>query len=156
MQRSTTRIRTSHVGRLPAPKGWEDMPARIANTEITEPAVIAAQVTPAVAETVKKQVDIGIDCIGDGEFWTARGLAHYTAHFTGIEARRRIAPHESALSLAVTAARRALHGEGLSIHEIDALLCSTATPPGVTPSLACLILHELCRGDRARGHSRRA
>jgi hypothetical protein len=26
MQRSTTRIRTSHVGRLPSPKGWEDMP----------------------------------------------------------------------------------------------------------------------------------
>ena len=28
MQKSATRIRTSHVGRLPAPKGWEDMPAR--------------------------------------------------------------------------------------------------------------------------------
>ena len=28
-----------------------------------------------------------VDCIGDGEFWTARSLAHYTAHFTGIEAR---------------------------------------------------------------------
>jgi methionine synthase II (cobalamin-independent) len=41
-------------------------------------------VTPAIAETVRKQVEAGIDCIGDGEFWTARSLAHYTAHFTGI------------------------------------------------------------------------
>jgi len=93
MQRSMTRIRTSHVGRLPPPKGWEDMPARLASAEITDSAVIAAQVTPAIAETVRRQVEAGIDCIGDGEFWTARSLAHYTAHFTGIEARA-VAPGE--------------------------------------------------------------
>src|SRR5215468_4177150 len=87
MQRSTSRIRTSHVGRLPPPKGWEDTPARLAGAEITDPAVIAAQVTPAIAETVKRQVETGIDCIGDGEFWTARSLAHYAAHFTGVETR---------------------------------------------------------------------
>src|SRR6266446_6298115 len=55
MQRSMTRIRTSHVGRLPPPKGWEDMPGRLASAEITEPAVIAVQVTPAIAETVRRQ-----------------------------------------------------------------------------------------------------
>jgi 5-methyltetrahydropteroyltriglutamate--homocysteine methyltransferase len=87
MQRNTSRIRTSHVGRLPPPKGWEEMPARLANVEITDTAVIAAEVTPAIAEIVRKQAEIGIDCVGDGEFWTARNLAHYTAHFTGIEAR---------------------------------------------------------------------
>jgi hypothetical protein len=43
MQRSMTRIRTSHVGRLPSPEGWEDMPGRLASAEITDPAVIAAQ-----------------------------------------------------------------------------------------------------------------
>ena len=42
---------------------------------------------PAIAEVVKKQTQIGIDCIGDGEFWTARSLSHYVAHFTGLEAR---------------------------------------------------------------------
>ena len=93
MQRSVTRIRTSHVGRLPPPKGWEDMPGRLASAETTDPAVIAAEVTPAIAETVKRQVEAGIDCIGDGEFWTARSLAHYTAHFTGLEARP-VAPGE--------------------------------------------------------------
>ena len=87
MRRSLTRIRTSHVGRLPPPKGWADMPARLAGAEITDPVVIAAKVTPAIAETVKKQIEAGIDCIGDGEFWTARNLAHYAAHFTGVEAR---------------------------------------------------------------------
>lgn len=87
MQKSTTRIRTSHVGRLPPPKGWEDMPARLANAEVIDTGEIASHVVPAIAETVKKQVEIGIDCINDGEFWTARSLAHYAAHFTGLEAR---------------------------------------------------------------------
>jgi 5-methyltetrahydropteroyltriglutamate--homocysteine methyltransferase len=87
MQKNTTRIRTSHVGRLPAPKGWEDMPARLANAEVTDHGEIAARVLPAIADTVKRQVDIGVDCIGDGEFWTARSLAHYAAHFTGIDVR---------------------------------------------------------------------
>ena len=64
MQRSMTQIRTSHVGRLPPPKGWEDMPARLASSEIMDPAVIVAQVTPAIAETVKRQVETGIDCVG--------------------------------------------------------------------------------------------
>src|SRR4029077_10975015 len=93
MKQSLTHIRTSHVGRLPPPKGWEEMPARLANAELTDPAAIAAEVTPSIAETVKKQVEAGIDCIGDGEFWRAPSLAHYTAHFTGIEARP-VAPGE--------------------------------------------------------------
>jgi 5-methyltetrahydropteroyltriglutamate--homocysteine methyltransferase len=69
------------------------MPARLAAAEITDPSVIGEQITPAIAETVRRQVETGIDCIGDGEFWTARSLAHYTAHFTGIEARP-VAPGE--------------------------------------------------------------
>jgi 5-methyltetrahydropteroyltriglutamate--homocysteine methyltransferase len=93
MQRSTNRIRTSHVGRLPPPKGWEDMPAQLANAAITDPTRIASEVVPAVAATVKRQVEIGIDCVGDGEFWTARTLSHYTAHFSGLEARP-VAPDE--------------------------------------------------------------
>jgi 5-methyltetrahydropteroyltriglutamate--homocysteine methyltransferase len=87
MRRNTTRIRTSHVGRLPPPRGFEDMPARLANAEITDPTLINAEIVPAVAETVKHQAEIGIDCVGDGEYWTARTLAHYTAHFTGLEGR---------------------------------------------------------------------
>jgi len=38
-------VRTSHVGRLPPPKGSEDMPGWLASAEITDPAVIAAWAT---------------------------------------------------------------------------------------------------------------
>jgi 5-methyltetrahydropteroyltriglutamate--homocysteine methyltransferase len=87
MLKSTDRIRTSHVGRLPPPKGWEDTPAQLSAAAITDAATIGARVVPSIAEIVRRQADIGIDCVGDGEFWTARSHAHYTAHFTGIEAR---------------------------------------------------------------------
>jgi 5-methyltetrahydropteroyltriglutamate--homocysteine methyltransferase len=87
MQHSTTRIRTSHVGRLPPPKGWEDMPARLANAEVTDGGEITSRVVPAIAETVKRQAAAGIDCINDGEFFTARSAAHYAGHFTGIDVR---------------------------------------------------------------------
>ena len=87
MLKSATRIRTSHVGRLPTPKGFEDMPLKLANAEVTDQAAIDREVVPAIAEVVKRQVETGIDCVNDGEFWTTRSRAHYAAHFTGIEAR---------------------------------------------------------------------
>ena len=97
MQKNTTRIRVSHVGRLPAPKGFEDVPARLAEAKVTDRGEIERQVVPAIAETVKKQVDLGIDCINDGEFFTSRSAAHYAAHFAGIEVRT-LKPGEPATS----------------------------------------------------------
>lgn len=65
---------------------------------------------------------------------------------TGIESRRRLAPGETALGLAVQAARAALETQALRLDQIDALICCTTTPPLVTPSMACLILNELAAG----------
>jgi 2-oxoisovalerate dehydrogenase E1 component len=62
---------------------------------------------------------------------------------TGIASRRRLAPGETALDLGVRAARAALEAAGLGLGQVDALICSTTTPPVITPSLGCLILHEL-------------
>jgi 5-methyltetrahydropteroyltriglutamate--homocysteine methyltransferase len=97
MQESTVRIRTSHVGRLPAPKGFEDISARLAEASLTDHGEIERQVVPAIAETVKRQVEIGIDCINDGEFFTSRSAAHYASHFSGIELRS-LKPGEPATS----------------------------------------------------------
>ncbi|MBV9124486.1 MAG: transketolase, partial [Planctomycetes bacterium] len=66
---------------------------------------------------------------------------------TGIESRPRLAEGESALTLAVAAARRALEQEGLAPGDLSAVICSTTTPMGVTPSMACLVLHELGQGS---------
>ncbi|HUZ72057.1 MAG TPA: cobalamin-independent methionine synthase II family protein [Stellaceae bacterium] len=87
MKHNTQGIRTSHVGRLPTPPGFADTPARLASGQLTDRGETAALVVPAIAETVRRQITTGIDCIGDGEFWTGRNLAHYAQHFAGVTAR---------------------------------------------------------------------
>ena len=84
MKRSSDKIRTTHAGRLPNAPGCEDLPFRLFRGETVDPAVIAA----GIADVVTRQLDIGIDCVGDGEFWKSRSFAYYGRHLTGIETRR--------------------------------------------------------------------
>jgi 5-methyltetrahydropteroyltriglutamate--homocysteine methyltransferase len=109
MLHSADRIRTSHVGRLPPPQGWEDMPARLAAGEVVAPAEIASRVVPAIAAIVRKQVETGIDCVNDGEFWTTRSRAHYASHFEGVTARP-LKPGELASSRETTRERDEYRG----------------------------------------------
>ena len=62
---------------------------------------------------------------------------------TGIETRRLLGPDESALTLATRASRSALAGAGLTLNEIDAIFVSTSTPISLSPSMACLLHHQL-------------
>jgi len=90
MKRSSDRIRTTHAGRLPVSPGLENLPVRLYLGEVVDPAVIAE----GIAHGIRKQVDLGIDCIGDGEFWKARDFIYYSRHLTGIE-RRPLRPGET-------------------------------------------------------------
>jgi 5-methyltetrahydropteroyltriglutamate--homocysteine methyltransferase len=83
MKRSEGRIRTTHAGRLPVPAGCEGLPMRLFRGEKVEPAVINA----GIDEVVGKQLALGIDCIGDGEFWKVRNFTYLSRHFAGIETR---------------------------------------------------------------------
>ncbi len=67
---------------------------------------------------------------------------------TGIVTRPRLAEGETVLTLAVAAAREALSSAGLTIEDIDLVICSTGTPLSMCPSLACLLLGELTSGER--------
>jgi 5-methyltetrahydropteroyltriglutamate--homocysteine methyltransferase len=100
MKRSTDRIRTTHAGRLPVPKGCEDMPMRLFRGEAVDPKVIAA----GLDEVVRRQLDAGIDVIGDGEFWKSRNYLYYSRHFTGIETRE-LKPGEPASTRVFTRER---------------------------------------------------
>ncbi len=91
MRNSASAIVTSHAGRLPVPAGCEDLPGRILAGE----AVDADRIESAIAEAVRKQSEIGIDCVGDGEFWKARSFAYYGSHLSGIETRA-LRPGEAA------------------------------------------------------------
>jgi len=75
MKNSAHKIRTSRVGRLPVPSGFEETALRLARGEVGGEEVVA-QVVLVVADVVKRQVEIGLDCIGDGEYWVIARRAH--------------------------------------------------------------------------------
>ena len=86
MKNSAQRIRTSHVGRLPVPSGFEETALRLASGTVGDEQV-AAQVVPVVADVVKRQVEIGLDCIGDGEYWSALDIRWFDLQMTGLGTR---------------------------------------------------------------------
>jgi 5-methyltetrahydropteroyltriglutamate--homocysteine methyltransferase len=83
MRTSAQAIITTHAGRLPVPPGREDLPSKLLGGQ----AVADAEIEQAIADTVRRQREIGIDCVGDGEFWKARNFAYYGAHLSGVESR---------------------------------------------------------------------
>jgi len=42
---------------------------------------------PVVADVVKRQVAIGLDCIGDGEYWSALDIKWFDQQMTGLSTR---------------------------------------------------------------------
>jgi 5-methyltetrahydropteroyltriglutamate--homocysteine methyltransferase len=74
MKRSETSIRTSHAGKLP--------PVPTAGADHAAPSL-----TGQVAAVIRKQVQLGIDCVGDGEFWNGRNFNYYVEQFDGVTTR---------------------------------------------------------------------
>jgi 5-methyltetrahydropteroyltriglutamate--homocysteine methyltransferase len=67
MQPSTDRILTTHTGSLPRPAGLlATVLAKEAGVAVDE-ARFDAQVRASVQEIVRKQVDVGVDVVNDGE-----------------------------------------------------------------------------------------
>jgi 5-methyltetrahydropteroyltriglutamate--homocysteine methyltransferase len=85
MQRSTDRILTTHTGSLPRPLDLAAMlEAQDAGT-MSDPEAFNARVRHAVAEVVRKQVEVGVDIINDGE-QSKVGYSTYVRHrLTGFE-----------------------------------------------------------------------
>lgn len=68
MKRSTERILTTHTGSLPRP---EDLTRAMFAREEGVPVdagAVAARIRSAVAEVVRKQVEVGLDVVDDGEY----------------------------------------------------------------------------------------
>lgn len=59
---------------------------------------------------------------------------------TGIESRPRAAEGETAVSLAAQACEQLLDTEGLTLGDIDTIICATGTPELITPSTACQVM----------------
>ena len=80
MKRSDRRILTSHVGSLPRPDALIELNRAKFAGETYDAAVYAARLAAAVEEVCRRQAEIGVDVINDGEFGkTTSGAIDYGA-----------------------------------------------------------------------------
>jgi 5-methyltetrahydropteroyltriglutamate--homocysteine methyltransferase len=87
MKRSTDRILTTHVGSLARPGDLLDlMKARAAGGPNDE-ATFGSRVKGAVADSVRAQLDSGIDVVSDGEQSKTGFFAYVTQRLSGFQAR---------------------------------------------------------------------
>lgn len=87
MKLSTDRILTTHVGSLPRPDDlFDTMLDRMDGKPVDEKAY-AARVRKAVADSVKQQVDAGLDVVSDGEMGKPSFITYAAQRLEGLEKR---------------------------------------------------------------------
>src|SRR5262245_24612526 len=85
MKRSTGRILTTHVGSLPRPADLLEVVQAREEGKAIDAKAHAARLRAAVAEIVRKQIDLGIDIIDDGEFSKPSFVSYVNERLGGFE-----------------------------------------------------------------------
>lgn len=88
MRRSEQRILTTHVGSLPRPLDLLDLAARARDGSEADAAAYSSRLSEAVSEIVKKQRDVGLDVINDGELAKSSWALYVLDRISGFELRR--------------------------------------------------------------------
>jgi len=92
MKRSNDRILTTHVGSLIRPSALQEFLRAIQAGKPYDQAEYSACLKSSVAEVVRKQAEVGVDVVSDGEFGKSISWSQYVLErLSGFE-RRRIAP----------------------------------------------------------------
>ena len=86
-QQNTGRIQTTHIGSLPRPHDLLDIMKAKLNKQPYDEAEFQAKLSKAVAETVKRQVECGIDIVTDGEFSKPGFFTYIQQRLEGFESR---------------------------------------------------------------------
>src|ERR1700680_2700086 len=85
MKRSTDRILTTHVGSLPRPTHLFAMMKAKHDGQPVDPAAVAVEVRDAVADVVRKQSEIGVDIVSDGEMGKVGFIPYVNDRLAGFE-----------------------------------------------------------------------
>jgi len=120
MQRSESSVRTTHAGRLP-PLSVDD-----------------ADLVRQVAAVIGKQLELGIGCVGDGEFWNGRGFAYYGQQLEGITTRP-LRPGERSSAREVTRERDAFPKLYADMDRTGTLFCVPGEAPRTFPATKMVV-----------------
>ena len=85
MKRSRERILTTHAGSLPRPADLLEMVRALADGRPYDRDAYARRVKSAVGEIVRRQVELGVDVIDDGEMGKPSFVTYVTDRLSGFE-----------------------------------------------------------------------
>jgi 5-methyltetrahydropteroyltriglutamate--homocysteine methyltransferase len=85
MQRSVDRILTTHTGSLPRPEGVPLPGTAAAAIAANDEDDTEAQIRDAVTAVVRKQVEVGVDVVNDGEMSKPSYATYVTSRLSGFE-----------------------------------------------------------------------
>ncbi len=86
-QQNTDRIQTTHIGSLPRPHDLLDIMKAKLNNQPYDESEFQAKLSQAVLDTVKRQVECGIDIVTDGEFSKPGFFTYIQRRLEGYETR---------------------------------------------------------------------
>ena len=92
MKRSTERILTTHTGSLPRPDDLITLLRQKEAGELQDPAALEARVKSAVAETVRRQIEAGVDIVNDGEMGKPSYSTYVKDRLSGFDGSEKSAP----------------------------------------------------------------
>jgi 5-methyltetrahydropteroyltriglutamate--homocysteine methyltransferase len=147
MKTSAHRILTTHVGSIPRPESIRALlRARVSGLSIDE-AQLAARVAEAVPEVVRRQGEVGVDVISDGEMGKTSFLAYADERLTGFVARPADDPDVPSSNAGGSWARRIdTRREWRAFREYYQEYLPRAMPPSAPPAV--------CRGPVSyKGHA---
>jgi 5-methyltetrahydropteroyltriglutamate--homocysteine methyltransferase len=87
LQQNTDRIQTTHIGSLPRPHDVLDLLRAKFAGQPYDQNVLDAAIAKAVKESVRRQVECGIDIVTDGEFSKPGFFTYIQERLEGFEAR---------------------------------------------------------------------
>jgi len=87
IQQNTDHIQTTHIGSLPRPRDVLDLLKAKYSGQPFDAAALDAKIKAAVTESVRRQVECGIDVVTDGEFSKPGFFTYIRERLDGFEAR---------------------------------------------------------------------
>ena len=89
MKRSTDRILTTHTGSLPLPQQVRQALTAKRRGEAYDQAAIDAALTTAIGDVVRRQIEVGVDIVGDGELSKTAWNDYVVHRVSGLERKPR-------------------------------------------------------------------
>src|SRR5437016_8024218 len=130
MKRSTDRILTTHVGSLIRPAALREFLAAKEGGQPFDKTAYAKCLKASVGEVVRKQAEIGIDVISDGEFGKAISWAQYALFRLGGFARRSFSPGKNPFTRGLDRTRFAeFYADLDSRDKVETVMDSVAVEP---------------------------